>query len=1319
MKNFKRSLSLLMVLLILYSAVSIGAVSATSVVEQVKATSLLAFNAQEFRRPAPDVTLDATDVIRVGATGDTMGSGTTIKKATPSGVPLITGTYASQAYAGETPSWPVIAFTSSVPVNIVSVVITGASASPVLASGELSNTTSAAWDVRGGTATAGSTMKTAITYAYTWTNQYTGVDVTDTYVTNSYSYIENIIFPAGVWAFTSAYSSVNNAADVQYVSRILGKGVYGNTIGREANSANDYSAGYFDFSSNARVDDGNTTVPRKTMLIADPPHEGAYDQYIANGINSYSSGDTDRAKATVFLDTSLQTLESNNFRMHFFIHGSSRSTDSNRDLTFETINVKDGDVSYTGGTGNVLGASSTGALAALNPTGPVDGTISEGEKFINAGMEAQSTLYGTGAAGSYTLVTQWTGRGDLPGTGTPNWMQYYHAATIEIVRVTKATLRSVLNTMIGVTTKTVADSNNVTTIVSANGSDPTGGSISNTNKGKNPQSWYFSNNWDAYSSTYDNAWKNMNQPNAMQTLINSAASSLTNAYNSLTLANANYSDASSEFITDGLGNTLFGSIISPLNTLVAAVQNADSAFNSDLADWKVGTYDYYTPESRLALEQAYAAAIECQSPAYNVLYQPYVDYCAQQLQTAIELLAYKDSTINFYGNGNTSGSMEPIFVLPGMTTTLTTNAFVRDGHTFLGWSTTVDGAVAYADEFDISVGIDDINLFAVWSINSYTISFDANGGVGSWSGTLQYGEPLTAPAVTLEGHLLIEWAPEVPATVPGEDAVYIAQWTPLSYTIEFDANGGTGGTINTLQFASPLFPPVVERAGYTFSGWSPSVPETVPAGNARYTAQWQANTYLITFDANAGEGGTSEQLPFNSPLSAPVITREGYTLTGWSPPLPATVPESDATYIAQWSINSYTIRFDANGGTGGTNASMIYGTTLTAPSVSRLGYSFDGWQPAVPSKVPSKNTVYTAQWTPKKTLITFNANGGTGGSSTYLDFESSLQAPVVERTGYTFLEWSPWVPSLVPIDDTIYVAQWAINSYKITFDANGGTGGTSYYLDFGESLVVPTVSKDGYVLIGWSPVLPATMPAVDTTYTAVWELIPSLTFTISFNLNGGTGTTPATQPGSQNDLVNLPVQADILRQYYNFLGWSTDANAATPLASFVNPGVDTVLYAVWERVAVALVVKPGATTIIDSSNNYIFGIEPGTTANGFENDYAQVQGDGRLEFSFYIDSFGTGTSVDLIDNVTDSVVATYVVVIFGDVDGDGLIVAADRDLTAKVSSYQTAFEQGSALEYAADLNGDRVIDAFDLNLMKAVVRGICSIDQTNPMELKF
>lgn len=1897
MSKPKRFLSMLMVLTMIISSCSIGL---GSMAVGAQSQAVAAFNASEFRRPAPNVTLDATDVIRVGASDDTMGSGITIKKATPSGVPFITGTYASQAYAGETPVWPTFAFTSSVPVNIISVAITGATTAPVLTAGGLNDTTSASWEIRGGTATAGDTMKIAITYNYVWISAYTGVAVTDTYTTNAYSYIENVIFPAGVWAFASAYDTqTRNAADVQYVSRILGKGVYGNTIAREANSGNDFSAGYYEFSSKSCVHDGDTTIPKKTMLIADPPHKLAYDQYIANGVNPYSGGDADRAKTTVYLDTSVQTLQSNNLRMHFFIHGNSRSTNDARDLTYETIHVRDGDVGYTGDTGNVLGASSTGALAALNPTGPVDGTTAEGGKFLYEGMQTQSTLYGTGAAGSYTLVTQWTARGNKT---LPNWMQYYHAVTVEIVRVTKAALRSALNERIGVTTK-----NNVTTIVTANGSDPTNGSISNTSKGKNPQSWYYSAGWTLFSNAADDAWKSMHQPNAGQTQINDSVNLLDGTYVSLVLAGGNYSNRTSQTLTTGMGNTFYNSTVRPLNTIIDAVASADTNFNPKLRNWQAGQYDYYTTASKTALQEAYDAAIAAKNENYNVLYQPYIDYCAEQLQTAVSNLVFKTNGVTFDSNGGT-GTMADQTIESGSTTNLTANSFTRAGYTFIGWATVANGALAFENNAEFTMGANSVTLYAKWRANNYAVVYNGNGSTGGTTIGSEhvYDTPkvLNNSGFTRTGYTFVGWGTNPTDTVPtylnqqsvnnlvtqpGGSITLYAVWTPTIYNIVFNANGGAGTMSNqpiaytssaplkannfTLTGSSfkgwattqgnadagivaypdgsnylmntsenvvlyavwsagtygitfyPNAPGVsgtmaqqnlvfgqtanlnnnaFSRAGYTFLGWA-NTPMGIKAfdNGASYTmntqsaglyAKWDPIVYSVAYNANGGSsapapnaavydvefvipsaepiragyvflgwaisanagtfefetgqsvsnltvnngttvvlyaiwlpnsnttykvehyqenltGGyvlyetttqigttaavgvavyksyqgfnsntthpssfssgliigngslvlrvyydrTNSLVSFNSKggSAVPSISgkygtvivaptnpvRTGYTFTGWSPILPSTIPAGNLTVIALWDANPYNVIFNGNGATNGTmpSQSIVFGSSavLSSNSFIKNGYSFAGWSstpaggkeynnsstftmltagvtlyavwvpaagtefkvehylqsisgatyspdltttqtgttgeigwaqwraipgftsvpgnannviagiitgdgnltlklyytrnsytitfsgveginpitakfgesitmPTSPSKTGfyfagwSKNeqltdivelpyqmeasdSTFHVTWMPNNYLISFDPTGGeinntTGIQNSTVRYGSTYEAgtlgfPIPVKTGYSFNGWFTSADVRVYGDTVVQItaaqtltASWSINSYTVNFDLNGGAGTPPQSVTnlFGTSVVLPTSgysgAKPGYSFLGWNITVNATsalssfsipeggatlyavwrarnytvtfslnggsgtpptsvtagfgtpvdvsmtgfvrtgytfggfattqdavmadrltsytIPAANSTLYAIWvanshtiTLFPnggvgetiqiptqvnatvdlmgyndyskaghifvgwnttpsattgfwsyqvpvtsttilfaiyvtSVNTTVSFNLNGGSGTLPADQSGEYGSPVSLPTQVDISREYYNFLGWSTSSSATSALSSYTFQSADTTLYAVWSRVPVTMVAKSGSSAIIDENKGFIYGLETGITINGLVNSFVQIAGDGVLQRPFgHIGAFGTGSTVELVDSVTGEVLKTYQIIIFGDVDGDGLITANDAGMIRQVSSYQSSFAAGSAFEFAADLTGDGNVDAFDLNLIKAAL----------------
>lgn len=225
-----------------------------------------------------------------------------------------------------------------------------------------------------------------------------------------------------------------------------------------------------------------------------------------------------------------------------------------------------------------------------------------------------------------------------------------------------------------------------------------------------------------------------------------------------------------------------------------------------------------------------------------------------------------------------------------------------------------------------------------------------------------------------------------------------------------------------MDYGEQIIPPEVTWTGHTFSGWSSTVPETVPAHDMSFEALWDVNRYNVTFNANGGEGGWSDQLPYGTVIEQPTVTRTGYTFLEWIPEVDDTVPANDVTYTAQWEINQYTVTFNANGGVGGTSSSQNYGTAIVAPTVTRTGYTFTGWSPSVAATVPANDVIYTAQWQINQYTATFNANGGTGGTTKTQDYDTELTAPIVTRNGYTFNGWNPSVPSTMPVNGGTYTA---------------------------------------------------------------------------------------------------------------------------------------------------------------------------------------------------------------------------------------------------------------------------------------------------------
>ena len=252
----------------------------------------------------------------------------------------------------------------------------------------------------------------------------------------------------------------------------------------------------------------------------------------------------------------------------------------------------------------------------------------------------------------------------------------------------------------------------------------------------------------------------------------------------------------------------------------------------------------------------------------------------------------------------------------------------------------------------------------------------------------------------------------------------------------------------------------------------------------------------VTFNANGGCLGESSRyvIPDSAIGTLPTPTRTGCAFGGWwtsasggTQISASTTVTADVTYYAHWTV---TVVFNA---VSTSTVSRDYGQTIgTLPTPTRVGYTFAGWWTAANGGTQisalttvTGNVTYYAHWQINQYTVTFNANGGTGGTSGRQNYGSAIVAPTVTRNGYTFRGWSPAVAATVPANDVTYTAQWEVQ-YTVTFDANGGTGGWSKKMDRGSAIVAPTVTREWCTFTGWSPAVAATVPANNVTYTAQW-----------------------------------------------------------------------------------------------------------------------------------------------------------------------------------------------------------------------------------------
>ncbi len=280
----------------------------------------------------------------------------------------------------------------------------------------------------------------------------------------------------------------------------------------------------------------------------------------------------------------------------------------------------------------------------------------------------------------------------------------------------------------------------------------------------------------------------------------------------------------------------------------------------------------------------------------------------------------------------------------------------RKGYTFKGWD----------KEIPKTMPAENMTVKAQWEINRYTITFDTAGGSEIAPITQDYGTNITAPAnPTRKGYTFKGWDKEIPETMPAENITVKAQWEINQYTIAFDTNGGSEIAPITQDYGTEITAPAdPTRKGYTFKGWDKEIPETMPAENMTVKAQWEINRYTITFDTAGGSEIAPITQDYGTNITAPANpTRKGYTFKGWDKEIPETMPAENITVKAQWEINRYTITFDTAGGSDIAPITQDYGTNITAPAdPTREGYTFIGWDKAIPTTMPAENITVTAQW---------------------------------------------------------------------------------------------------------------------------------------------------------------------------------------------------------------------------------------------------------------------------------------------------------------------------------------------------------------------
>ena len=586
------------------------------------------------------------------------------------------------------------------------------------------------------------------------------------------------------------------------------------------------------------------------------------------------------------------------------------------------------------------------------------------------------------------------------------------------------------------------------------------------------------------------------------------------------------------------------------------------------------------------------------------------------------------------------------------------NVFTYPDCNFAGWVVSLDSNTVYKNGGVVKNLTNEnkgtVTLYAVWieknKVSPVFLSLPSETAVDYGdSVTLECGTEgskiyYTIDGVTAEYSKAITIIKDVTitafATKDGmkNSDVSTASYSVKNYTVTFTSEHDRApNNITQLKKGDVLTTeqlPTLTAVGYTFDGWYNGETK-VEAGykiteSLKLTAKWIAYTYTVKFDANGGSGEMESQdftYDVEQVLRENTFTHPECNFAGWG-----VSPDSNTIYKNGGVVKNLTTE---NKGTVTlyavwTKKDRVTSVFLSLPSETavdygdsvalfcgtpgaKIYYTIDGVTKEYTDKIvitddvtitayASKDgmrdsDVSTASYSVKTYTVTFTSEHDTVPSNiTKLkkgDTFTTEDLPKLTATGYTFEGWYDG-RTTVKIKYTItcdleFTAEWTANTYTVKFDANGGSDkpySQAFTYDVEQALTANTFTRDGYTFAGWATSADgekvytngqsvknlANEAGKEVTLYAVWTIVP---YTITYELNGGTnvGSNP-TGYTVETDTITL---ADATRTDYTFLGWYTDG-ACTIKKTKITKGItgDITLYAKWWY-SVNFVYVQGAT----------------------------------------------------------------------------------------------------------------------------------------------
>ena len=667
---------------------------------------------------------------------------------------------------------------------------------------------------------------------------------------------------------------------------------------------------------------------------------------------------------------------------------------------------------------------------------------------------------------------------------------------------------------------------------------------------------------------------------------------------------------------------------------------------------------------------------------------PYSSYRYVEITRATNASKTVTYTITYNANGGTNAPAAQTKT-KDVALTLSSTEPTRTGYNFLGWATTSTASSAQYSAGSSYTANANVTLYAVWEVKTYAVRYDANGGTGAPATQNKVHDKNLALSSVIphyEGHVFKEWRDLTPIagtwteTKP-TSGVYETRYLYYCYGYEYnnDMTFWYGADKSKVEVLVKKNLP----SGISYDAKKLRYITYISSANAGSSFKpASGGTFTANYTNQDGSTGTAQIKNTEMYYKAPVYKQDSVSSVAYQPGGTYTA-NHDVTLVAVWEeapTATYTISYNGNGGSALGTQTKTQGSSirLSTQVPTRTGYTFKGWA--------TSSTAAVAQYQPGDT--------------------------------YT-----------ADADLTLY-AVWKINSYAITYyDGSNVLSGSSK--NYGESVrIIAGPTKEGYTFKGWSTSPTATTAQyqpgdsctlyADLNLYAVWEKNAPVTYTVSFNANGGTGSMSAV--GKVSGSYTLPACSFTAPTGKQFKGWATSPNGAVITGTY-NVTANITFYAIWEAIPAAdgTTIQIGKAVSVREKEVVIpvsLSNNTGVASMNFKINYdktrLQLTGFEDAQMTGWMVGVGSGEKAIWVDengsNVNGEILSLKFMVLDTAEDGLAEITVTEMDVVNVDEEDVSVMVVSGGIEVISripgDTNDDGKISAADVLRLKKYLAGM-------------